>query len=109
MEKLTTTDTPRKSGLMWKTLTLALCGVLSLSMISCGNTTSKDVLKQEKDLTINGLLLHIESNLKDNIEINTKIAYNLNKALNSFLIGLLINLLTVFFINLIITIKMKGL
>ena len=48
MEKLTTTDTPRKSGLMWKTLTLALCGALSLSMISCWNTTSKDVLKQQK-------------------------------------------------------------
>ena len=48
MEKLTTTDTPRKSGFMWKTLTLALCGALSLSMISCWNTTSKDVLKQQK-------------------------------------------------------------
>ena len=48
MEKLTTTDTPRKSSLMWKILTLALCGALSLSMISCWNTTSKDVLKQQK-------------------------------------------------------------
>ena len=48
MEKLTTTDTPRKSSFKWKTLTLALCSALSLSMISCWNTTSKDVLKQQK-------------------------------------------------------------
>lgn len=50
MEKITTTQMPRKSEVMWKALKLLLCGALTFSSISCGKTTQKDVANQEKKI-----------------------------------------------------------
>ena len=51
MENLTTTNTTtKKSGLLWKALTLSLCAALALGNISCGKTTPKDVMKQEQKM-----------------------------------------------------------
>ena len=50
MEILTTTEAPKKTGMWWKALTLTLCGVLSLSNISCGSTTPEDVREQEEEV-----------------------------------------------------------
>lgn len=48
MELLTTTQTSKKSGIVWKTLTLALCGALTFGNISCGKTTWKDVADKQE-------------------------------------------------------------
>ena len=50
MERLTTTETTKKYGILWKTLTFALCGALTLSNISCGSTTQEDVREQEEEI-----------------------------------------------------------
>ena len=58
MERLTSEST-RKSGLMWNVLSLALCWALSFSNISCGNKTQKDVIQQQQKLeSINFQLSH---------------------------------------------------
>lgn len=67
MEKLTTTETsiketPKKSGLMWKTLTFALWVALSFSNMSCWKTTERDVMKQEKK--VESLSLQISQYIK---------------------------------------------
>jgi len=65
MERLTTEST-RKSGLMWNVLSLALCGALSFSNISCGNKTQKDVIQQQQKLeSINFQLSHYIQARKD--------------------------------------------
>ena len=48
MEKPIITETPKRSGFMWKALTIALCGALTFGNISCWKTTEKDVMEQEK-------------------------------------------------------------
>ena len=47
METLSQQATERR-WITWKALTFALCWVLSLSSMSCGNKTEKDVMEQEK-------------------------------------------------------------
>lgn len=50
MEKLGNIETSRKTGLMWKTLTFALAVALSVGNVSCGKTTQKDIVKQQKKI-----------------------------------------------------------
>ena len=67
MELLTTTQTPRKSGIMWKALTLALCGALTFGNISCGSKTPEDVREQEEE--VERLNFQLESYIKARKEL----------------------------------------
>jgi len=75
MEKITTVETPRKSGLIWKTLTFALWVALSFSNISCWNTTQKDVMEQQKKIE------NLSSQISDYINARKKLAEDYNKLL----------------------------
>ena len=48
MENLTTTSTAKKPRALWKAWPLLLCAALTLGNISCGDITTKDVMKQEQ-------------------------------------------------------------
>ena len=50
MENFTTTRTNKKSGFIPKTLSLTLCWILTLSNMSCGKATQKDVADQQKKI-----------------------------------------------------------
>ncbi len=51
MEKITTRETTlKKSDLIWKIFTLALCWALTLWNVSCGKATQEDIFKQEKKI-----------------------------------------------------------
>ena len=75
MEKITTVETPRKSGLIWKTLTFALWVALSFSNISCWNTTQKDIMEQQKKLET------IDRNISHYIEARKNLVADYNKLL----------------------------
>ena len=70
MENLTTNETTKKSGMLWKTLTLALCGALAFGNISCGSTTQEDVRKQEQE--IEGINFQLSSYIKSRKDLVEK-------------------------------------
>ena len=75
MERIITTETPRKSGLVSKSLVaLSLCGALTLS--SCWGTTEKDVLKQQEEVE------RVNFQISSFIEARKKLVKDYNKLLN---------------------------
>ena len=81
MERLTTTETTKKYGILWKTLTFALCGALTLSNISCGSTTQEDVREQEEEIErINSQLTIYIKSRKESVEESNK--QDINRSLS---------------------------
>ena len=75
MERITTTEAPRKSGLVSKSLiALSLCGILTLS--SCWGTTEKDVLKQQEEVE------RVNFQISSYIDARKKLVKDYNKLLN---------------------------
>lgn len=75
MESFTTTETHKKSWFISKALGFTLCWVLTLTNISCGKATQKDVMEQQKKIE------NLSSQISDYINARKKLAEDYNKLL----------------------------
>lgn len=75
IEISTETTTTKKSWMLWKALTLALCGALTLGNISCGGPSPKDVMKQEQKME------NINYKIANYIKARKKLAEDYNSLL----------------------------